>query len=132
MYLDFVVWGLNSHTTQGLKEFLLQPTWLTVKIWSHYQEERAKATNRASIATAKQSLLLETAFASFGGNQSTIVNDYSRYLPFVIPENITLDQDTIDIFWECNNKGLLPNYVQNAIMKDKVLFQQLKDGKRNN
>lgn len=130
MYLDFVVWGMATHTTEGLKEYLLQPTWLTVKVWGHRKEEEAKAINRNSIATAKLSLLIETAFASFGGSANTVVNDYNRYLPFVIPDNSSLDPDTIDIFWECNNSGLLPNYVQNAIMKDKTLFEQLKNGRR--
>lgn len=130
MYCDFVSWGFYPPSLQSFQSFLLEPTWLMVGLWGYYQMKRTEDINLQSVSTAKMALLLEMGFSSFGGGGNKVVQDIKRYLPFSISTNDgSLDQDTIEIFWELNDSGKIPNYFQSALIKESDLIETLKSGK---
>lgn len=92
--------------------------------------ERTKDINLQSVATAKMALLLEIGLSSFGGGGNKVVQDIKRYLPFSVNSNEgELDRETIEIFWELNDSGKIPNYFQSALIKESQLLEELKNGK---
>lgn len=92
--------------------------------------ERTKEINLQSVATAKMALLLEIGLSSFGGGGSKVVQDIKRYLPFSVNSNDgDLDRETIEIFWEINDKGIIPNYFQSALIKEAGLMDELRSGR---
>ena len=130
MYLDFVTWGLISPHEASLKQWLEDPTWLTLKIWSHKKKDHVKNINHASVSTAKMALLLEMGLSSFGGAKNKVDMSLDRYLPFSVYDGSEqLDQDTINIYWECVQHELLPPYVRRAFDLNKKLITELKGRK---
>lgn len=129
IYCDFVSWGFYQPSLTSLQQFLLEPTWLMVTLWGHYLTERTKEINLNSVATAKMALLLEMGLSSFGGGANKVVQDIKRFLPFSIYGETSIDQETIDIFWQVNDANILPNYFQSALIKDTDLLETLKNGK---
>jgi hypothetical protein len=101
-----------------------------VGLWSYHLLERTKEINLQSVATAKMALLLEIGLSSFGGGGNKVVQDIKRYLPFAVTSNEgELDRETIEIFWELNNDGKIPNYFQSALIKESLLMEELKNGR---
>ena len=75
-------------------------------------------------------LLLEMGLASFGGGKNKVDMTLERYLPFKMYDGVEkLDQDTVNIFWDCISEELIPPYVKRAFDLNADLMTELK-GKR--
>jgi hypothetical protein len=72
-------------------------------------------------------ILLEQGFSSFsseGGRKDIRLDDY---LPFKAESDNSdiLEQDTIDIYWECVKEGVLPDDVIKVFKTDKKIGEIL-------
>jgi hypothetical protein len=95
------------------------------------KEDRDK-TNIISSTTARVAILLEQGFSSFsseGGRKDIRLDDY---LPFKSETDNSeiLEQDTIDIYWECVKDGTIPDHVAKVFNTDKKVGEILGLGNR--
>ena len=52
--------------------------------------------------------------------------DFFSFIPFKKQLNRNLNQQTIDIFWEMKEEGVLPDIVMEAVVKKKELAEDLR------
>jgi hypothetical protein len=95
------------------------------------KEDRNK-TNIISSTTARVAILLEQGFSSFsseGGRKDIRLDDY---LPFKSESDNAeiLEQDTIDIYWECVKDGTIPEDIAKVFRLDKTVGEILITGNK--
>lgn len=117
---------------EGYIEYLQQPIWFILKLLKAIRKEDRNKTNLISSTTAKVAILLEQGFSSFssqGGRDNIRLDDY---LPFKaeVDETEILDQDTIDIYWECVKDGIIPDHVAKVFNTDKKVGEILATGNK--
>jgi hypothetical protein len=111
-----------------MKEFFQQPTWLTLKIWNHYQVSQSKVLQQQSISVAKLTNCIVNIANSFGGdNKKTIkLDEFTLYKFSMFDENSHVSDDGIDIFNQCKNKKIIPDYVLRVFADNENFIETIK------
>lgn len=117
---------------EGYIEYLKQPIWFILNLLKAIRKEDRNRTNLISSTTARVAILLEQGFSSFssqGGRDNIRLDDY---LPFKAETDETeiLEQDTIDIYWECIKDGIILDHVAKVFNTDKKVGEILATGNR--
>lgn len=122
--------GQFSLDRQGLIAFADSVTWLILDYWQHIKKKEVEQYNLSSISIAKQSIMIESAFSSFGNGEFT--PNLEQYLPFSTSEDnkIKLEQQTIDVYWDfmADNRDTLPEHIFQAF-NEPELMAELKRGR---
>lgn len=122
MYYDLISWALLRPSFEGLKEFMKEPTWLTVEIWNRAQKERANQLQQQSIPVAK---LTNCVVSAMGGGQDAKFDDFTLY-SFTALDDDTIKLETILIYDQCLDKELIPSYIVGCFLKDTVFKSSIK------
>jgi hypothetical protein len=123
---------LYKATEEGYIEYLKQPIYFVLNLLKAIKKEDRNKVNIISSTTARVAILLEQGFSSFsseGGRKDIRLDDY---LPFKNEAELKdlVDQDTIDIYWECVKEEILPDDVIKVFNTDKKIGEILKQGRR--
>lgn len=121
IYYDFVNWGLLAPSMSSLKEFMAEPTWLTVNIWNKTQKNKAETLQQQSIPTAK---LTNCVVSALGGGKSKI-DDFTLY-SFNSLDNDTISLESILIYDQCIAKDLIPSYILGTFFRDSGIANAIK------
>jgi hypothetical protein len=113
-----------------MKDFFNQPTWLTLKIWNHYQFNQSKLLQQQSISVAKLTSCIVGIANSFGGDKNkTVELDNFTLYKFATFEHNEISDEAIAIFNQCKDKNLLVDYVLKTFANDKHLVEAIKEKK---
>jgi hypothetical protein len=117
---------------EGYMEYLKQPIWFILNLLKEIRKQDRNKINLISSTTARVAILLEQGFSSFssqGGRDNIRLDDY---LPFKSETDDfeLLEQDTIDIYWECVKDGAIPDYVAKVFKIDKKVGEILMTGEK--
>ena len=129
MFQDFVFWHICSPADGDW--FMSQPAIFIVELWNGQHKRLADATNDMSRATAKQSVLIELAFASFGGESDKVDQTINRYLAHPeLDKNFLANRDKIPAktakeFWLLYNSPGIPAHIRLAFARNKELMTVL-------
>lgn len=128
IYLDFVAWGLIPSDFDSLKHFFEQPTWLTIKIWNHYQKNQSQILQQQSITVAKLTNCIVSIANSFSGdkNNNTKFDDYTLFKFSVFDEN-DISYEAIEIYQQCVKKNLIADFILKSFACDNKLVQAIKE-----
>jgi hypothetical protein len=96
-----------------------------LELWNGQIKRKQTELNFQSIAIAKQSILLELGFSSFGGSSDKVKLDLSRYLPFPEEdkkESLTpVSRKAIERFTRLRKAGKIPTFVEKSFLKSDLV-----------